>query len=113
VLKDRQKRDQFLEFGNQNGVQVRPVWTLMNHLPMYRNCQTTVIDNAQWLEDRVLETDPLRMLEQLAEKIKALFALAPSKKHMSGRDIGRQEPTPSLNRRANIGSIGEMMPAAA
>ena len=53
------------------------------------------------------------MLEQLAEKIKALFALAPSKKHMSGRDIGRQEPTPSLNRRANIGSIGEMMPAAA
>ena len=54
VLKDRQNRDQFLEFGNQNGVQVRPVWTLMNHLPMYRNCQTTVIDNAQWLEDRVV-----------------------------------------------------------
>ena len=54
VLKDRQKRDQFLEFGNQNGVQVRPVWTLMNHLPMYRNCQTTGIDNAQWLEDRVV-----------------------------------------------------------
>ncbi len=54
VLKDRQNRDQFLEFGNQSGVQVRPVWTLMNHLPMYRNCQTTVIDNAQWLEDRVV-----------------------------------------------------------
>ena len=54
VLKDRQKRNQFLEFGNQNGVQVRPVWTLMNHLPMYRNCQTTGIDNAQWLEDRVV-----------------------------------------------------------
>ena len=54
VLKDRQKRDRFLEFGNQNGVQVRSVWTLMNHLPMYRNCQTTVIDNAQWLEDRVV-----------------------------------------------------------
>jgi dTDP-4-amino-4,6-dideoxygalactose transaminase len=54
VLKDRQKRDQFLAFGNQNGVQVRPVWTLMNHLPMYRNCQTTGIDNAQWLEDRVV-----------------------------------------------------------
>ena len=61
----------------------------------------------------LLETDPLRMLEQLAEKNKALFPLAPSKKHMSGRDIGRQEPTLSLNRRANIGSIGEMMPAAA
>jgi aminotransferase in exopolysaccharide biosynthesis len=54
VLKDRQMQNQFLEFGNQNGVQVRPVWTLMNHLPMYRNCQTTVIDNAQWLEDRMV-----------------------------------------------------------
>jgi aminotransferase in exopolysaccharide biosynthesis len=54
VLKDRQKRDQFLEFSNQNGVQVRPVWTLMNHLPMYRNCQTTVIDNAQWFENHVV-----------------------------------------------------------
>jgi hypothetical protein len=52
VLKDRQKRNRFLEFANQNGVQLRPVWTLMNHLSMYRNCQTTVIDNAQWIEDR-------------------------------------------------------------
>jgi hypothetical protein len=61
----------------------------------------------------LLETDPLRMLEQLAEKIKELFLLAPSKKHMSGRDIGRQEPTPSLNRRGNSDSIGDMTPAAA
>jgi hypothetical protein len=55
----------------------------------------------------LLETDPLRMLEQLAEKIKALFTLAPSKKHMSGRDLGRQEQTPSLNRSA-IMTFGEM-----
>lgn len=48
----------------------------------------------------VLETDPLRMIEQLAEKIRVLFPLAPSKKHMSGRDLGRQEPTPSLAHRA-------------
>jgi hypothetical protein len=46
------------------------------------------------------EVDPLRMLKELAEKIKALFQLAPSKKHMSGRDLGRQEPTTSLLRRA-------------
>ncbi len=48
----------------------------------------------------LLKTDPLRMLEELAEKIKALFTLAPSRKHMSGRDLGRQEATPSLARRA-------------
>jgi len=48
----------------------------------------------------LLETDPLRMLEELAEKIKALFTLASSKKHMSGRDLGRLEATPTLARRA-------------
>ena len=50
----------------------------------------------------LLKTDPLRMLEELAEKIKTLFPLASSKKHMSGRDLGRQEATPSLARRAFI-----------
>ena len=48
----------------------------------------------------LMDTEPLRMFEQLAEKIKVLFPLAPSKKHMSGRDLGRLEPTPSLTRRA-------------
>lgn len=48
----------------------------------------------------LLETDPLRMLEELAEKIKALFKLTSSKKHMSGRDLGRMEPTLSLAHRA-------------
>jgi hypothetical protein len=43
----------------------------------------------------IRDSDPLRMFEQLAEKIKALFPLAPSKKHMSGRDLGCLEPVPS------------------
>jgi hypothetical protein len=42
------------------------------------------------------DTEPLRMFEHLTEKIRLLFPLAPSKKHMSGRDLGRLEPTPSL-----------------
>jgi hypothetical protein len=44
--------------------------------------------------------DPTAHLEQLAETIKTVFPLAPSKKHMSGRDLGRQAPTPSLRYRA-------------
>ena len=44
------------------------------------------------------DADPLRMFEQLATKIKTLFPLAPSKKHMIGRDLGRMEPTLSLAR---------------
>ena len=39
-------------------------------------------------------------LEELAEKIRTLFPLAVSKKHMSGRDLGRMEATPSLLRHA-------------
>jgi hypothetical protein len=38
-------------------------------------------------------------LAQLAEKVKVWFPLSPSGKHMSGRNLGRQEPTPSLRYR--------------
>jgi len=43
----------------------------------------------------IVASDPGRMLEELSEKIKELFALAPSKKHMNTRDIGGQELTAS------------------
>ena len=39
-------------------------------------------------------------LRKSAKKIKALFALAPSKKHMNTRDLGRQDPTASLQSHA-------------
>ena len=45
------------------------------------------------------ENIPERLAE-LAEKVKMWFPLAPSGKHMSGRDLGRQVPTPSLQYRA-------------
>jgi len=54
ILKDRQERDQFLEFANSVGVQARPVWTLMNRLSMYHLCQRTSLDTAQWVEDRLV-----------------------------------------------------------
>lgn len=54
VLKDRQKREQFLAYSTEKGIQTRPVWTLMSHLPMYRHCQCTPLETAQWLEDRLV-----------------------------------------------------------
>ena len=54
VLQNRDERDSFLEFSNTSGVMTRPVWRLMNKLDMYRNCQSTDLENAQWLEDRVV-----------------------------------------------------------
>ena len=44
--------------------------------------------------------DPARQFEQLADTIREVFSLAPSNKHRVGRDLGRQEPTPSLRYRA-------------
>lgn len=39
-------------------------------------------------------------LAELADKVKTWFPRAPSGKHMSSRDLGRQVPTPSLRYRA-------------
>ncbi|HBX53551.1 MAG: hypothetical protein A2309_01505 [Bacteroidetes bacterium RIFOXYB2_FULL_35_7] len=53
-LKDKTERDDFLKYTNENGVMTRPAWTLMNKLPMYKNCLHTNLENAQWLEDRLV-----------------------------------------------------------
>ena len=54
LLKDRTERDTFLEFTNGNKVMTRPIWTLMNKLPMYATCQHDGLEVSQWLEDRVV-----------------------------------------------------------
>ena len=40
--------------------------------------------------------DPEQKLAEMADQLAKLFPLATSEKHMAGRDLGRQEPTPSL-----------------
>ncbi|MBE0514840.1 LegC family aminotransferase [Sulfurimonas sp.] len=54
ILKDKQERDQFLEFSNNNGVMTRPIWTLMNRLEMFKECQCGDLTNATYLEERVV-----------------------------------------------------------
>ncbi|MEK6658640.1 MAG: LegC family aminotransferase [Campylobacterota bacterium] len=54
ILKDKQERDKFLEFSNNNGVMTRPIWTLMNRLEMFKECQCSDLTNAIYLEDRVV-----------------------------------------------------------
>lgn len=54
ILKDREEREAFLKFTNGNGVMTRPIWTLMNKLNMFKHAPATNLDNAQWLEDRVV-----------------------------------------------------------
>ena len=54
ILKDRQTRDEFLKYTNDNGIMVRPIWRLMNKLDMFKDAQTDDLDNSKWLEDRVV-----------------------------------------------------------
>ncbi|RPD45519.1 LegC family aminotransferase [Paracnuella aquatica] len=54
ILKDRAARDQFLEYTNAQKVMTRPIWRLMNDLPMYASCMKGDLSNARWLEERVV-----------------------------------------------------------
>jgi perosamine synthetase len=53
-LRDRKERDEFLAFTNSNNIMTRPAWTLMNKLSMFSKCICCNIDNAQWIEDRLV-----------------------------------------------------------
>jgi aminotransferase in exopolysaccharide biosynthesis len=54
LFNDRAKRDAFLEYSNDNGVQTRPAWTLLHKLPPYQHCQRTETPNADYIEDRLV-----------------------------------------------------------
>jgi perosamine synthetase len=54
ILKDKKARDIFLKELNDAGIMVRPVWRLMNELTMFKDCQSSDLSNAKWLEDRVV-----------------------------------------------------------
>ena len=54
ILNDKQQRDIFLNESNAQGVMTRPIWTLMNKLPMFKRAQCGDLTNSEWLEDRVV-----------------------------------------------------------
>ena len=54
LLKDKNQRDEFLEFTNKNGVMTRPIWKLMNELEMFKDCQKDDLKNSKYLEERVV-----------------------------------------------------------
>ena len=53
LLKNKQQRDEFLDETNSSGIMTRPIWTLMNKLPMFGCAQCGDLKNSEWLEDRV------------------------------------------------------------
>ncbi len=53
-LENKRDRDIFLKESNTNGVMTRPIWQLMFRLPMYSDCQRDSQQNAQFLEERIV-----------------------------------------------------------
>ena len=54
LLKNKQQRNEFLDETNSNSVMTRPIWTLMNKLPMFEDAECGDLLNAEWLEERVV-----------------------------------------------------------
>lgn len=54
LLPNRNERDAFLKYTNENGVMTRPVWELMNRLPMFKDAQCGNLTNSEWIADRLV-----------------------------------------------------------
>jgi aminotransferase in exopolysaccharide biosynthesis len=54
ILKDKQTQHDFLTETHNQGILTRPIWELMNRLPMFVQCQYGKLENAEWFVDRVV-----------------------------------------------------------
>ncbi|MBD5224018.1 MAG: LegC family aminotransferase [Bacteroidales bacterium] len=54
LLPDQKSQQEFLEYSNNNGVMTRPVWELMNRLPMFKHCQHDDLTNTIYLSERLV-----------------------------------------------------------
>jgi perosamine synthetase len=54
IFENGKNKDAFLKFSNESKVMTRPIWQLMNKLPMFKNCQKGDLSNSEWLEERVV-----------------------------------------------------------
>lgn len=54
LFNNKEERDDFLKYANENGVMTRPAWRLMNKLIMFKDCQTDELTNAIDLANRLI-----------------------------------------------------------
>lgn len=54
ILKDKEAQLEFLQQTNDNKVMTRPIWELMNRLPMFESCENDGLENTIWFADRVV-----------------------------------------------------------
>lgn len=54
ICQNLEQRNKLLKITNEQGVMTRPIWTLMNRLPMYSAAICGNLRNSEWLEARVV-----------------------------------------------------------
>lgn len=54
IMKDKKAQLEFLQQTNDNCVMTRPIWELMNRLPMFEKCENDGLKNTIWFADRVV-----------------------------------------------------------
>ena len=54
ICQNINQRNELLKSTNDQGVMTRPIWTLMNKLPMYQNALVGDLSVSEWLEARVV-----------------------------------------------------------
>lgn len=54
ILPDHEAQIEFLTQANDNGVMTRPIWELMNRLPMFAGAECGDLSTAEWFADRVV-----------------------------------------------------------
>lgn len=54
ILENGNCRNRFLDELNCLGIMCRPAWRLMNKLPMFINCHSSDLSNAEWLQERII-----------------------------------------------------------
>ena len=54
LVKDREERDAFLKFTNENKMMTRPAWALINKLAMFKDCFKDALINSEYIEDRLI-----------------------------------------------------------
>lgn len=54
LLPNKDDQQAFLQYTNDNGIMTRPIWELMNRLPMFEHCETDDLTNTCMFADRVV-----------------------------------------------------------
>ena len=54
IIPNKEAQIDFLTETNDNGVMTRPVWELMNRLPMFEKCEHDGMKRTIWFADRVV-----------------------------------------------------------